>query len=562
MAYRLPQLGEYIAQTTTLQQFAGYDGRAVPARNAFADMENLSGGRWPALSVRPKRKRVRLLEGATALFARDALGWVAGDQLWYDGRPVATVTPGEKRIACMSAYVVVFPDKLCYNTRTGQVTHLDNRVEAEQATLTLTDDAGTPLVVTAAAEAPEEGLWLDTGTHTLKQQMEGVWTVLPNVYVRLEAAGLGTGFAPGDWVEVTCSEPLLCGRFALRTCDDGSVTLSAPLPVPGTVADVAAERAIPDLDFVVHNDNRLWGCSSRHNEIYACKLGDPTNWYSYAGLSTDSYAASIGSAGPFTGMAVHQGYVLFFKEDAIHKLYGTKPANYQITQTGADGVAAGSHASICNWQDTLLYLSPNGPVQYTGSLPVPVGTVLGDTHYRNGRAGLVDSRYYLSAQDGENKWHLLVLDGKTGLWHRQDDTRCFAFAACGGCLYYLSDGALWEAEGQTTPYETLDAALEGDVRWQATTGHWNSVDENNAYVTGLRLRMELEDGAWLRVALAYDGSDRFEPVGLCPAGGRRAVTVPIVPRRCDSFRLRLTGQGEACLLSLRITTQPASEMGG
>lgn len=79
---------------------------------------------------------------------------------------------------------------------------------------------------------------------------------------------------------------------------------------------VTLERKAPKLDYVVECNNRLWGCSSEENEIYACKLGDATNWNCFAGLATDSYTVSVGSDGPFTGAAVQLGYVLFLRRTA------------------------------------------------------------------------------------------------------------------------------------------------------------------------------------------------------------------------------------------------------
>ena len=49
------------------------------------------------------------------------------------------------------------------------------------------------------------------------------------------------------------------------------------------------------------------------NEIYASKLGDFKNWNCYAGRSTDSYVATRGSDGPFTGAADYLGSPLFFR---------------------------------------------------------------------------------------------------------------------------------------------------------------------------------------------------------------------------------------------------------
>ena len=63
-----------------------------------------------------------------------------------------------------------------------------------------------------------------------------------------------------------------------------------------------------------------------------------TNWYSYLGTAADSYAATVGSDGEFTGCTAYGGQVLFFKEDCIHKVYGSYPANYQINTQRCRGV--------------------------------------------------------------------------------------------------------------------------------------------------------------------------------------------------------------------------------
>src|SRR5699024_8904402 len=88
---------------------------------------------------------------------------------------------------------------------------------------------------------------------------------------------------------------------------------------------VKLDRDVPDLVLATELNNRLWGVEEGSQELLACKLGDPTNWHVFAGVSTDSYAVNVGSDGPFTGMCSFLGYALFFKEGWIHKLYGTKP---------------------------------------------------------------------------------------------------------------------------------------------------------------------------------------------------------------------------------------------
>lgn len=121
---------------------------------------------------------------------------------------------------------------------------------------------------------------------------------------------------------------------------------------------VAITRLMPDLDFICENENRLWGCCD--NTIYASKLGDPFNWNVFDGLSTDSFAANVGSDGAFTGCISYLGYPHFFKEDNIYKVYGDKPQNFQVVKSAGLGVMAGSEKSLAILGGTLFYLSREG----------------------------------------------------------------------------------------------------------------------------------------------------------------------------------------------------------
>ena len=129
------------------------------------------------------------------------------------------------------------------------------------------------------------------------------------------------------------------------------------------------ERRVPDLEYLTECDNRVWGCSSSENVIYACKLGDPTNWFSYRGIAADSYAVTVGSDGPFTGAATCMGYALFFKENTLHKLYGSKPSDFQLSSLRCRGVARNAARSLCVLNETLYYLSPDGVMAWDGRHP-------------------------------------------------------------------------------------------------------------------------------------------------------------------------------------------------
>ncbi len=106
---------------------------------------------------------------------------------------------------------------------------------------------------------------------------------------------------------------LQTGTEASWSSLDGKSNLSYSSDKP-----LRCTRRVPDLDYLTECDNRVWGCSGSENVIYACKLGDPTNWFSYRNTAADSYAVTVGSDGDFTGAAACMGYVLFFKEGHLH----------------------------------------------------------------------------------------------------------------------------------------------------------------------------------------------------------------------------------------------------
>ena len=170
---------------------------------------------------------------------------------------------------------------------------------------------------------------------------------------------------------------------------------------------MSCTRRVPDLDYLTECDNRVWGCSSGENVIYACKLGDPTNWFSYRNTAADSYAVTVGSDGSFTGAATCMGSVLFFKENTLHKLCGSKPSDFQLSSLRCRGVAKYAAESLCVINETLYYLSPEGG---DGLGRQPAGEGVGGCwtpavwRAPSGAAGgWLDGRYYLYLAWGQRR---------------------------------------------------------------------------------------------------------------------------------------------------------------
>ena len=332
--------------------------------------------------------------------------------------------------------------------------------------------------------------------------------------------------------------------------------------VPSTAISIS--RRMPKLDFIIESNNRLWGCryglaanGEFVNEIYASKLGDFKNWDSFQGIASDSWVASVGSDGPFTGAVTHGGYPLFFKENMLYKVYGSYPAEYQLSDLPCRGIAPGSSRSAAIVNEVLYYHSRGGVCAYDGSLPVCVSEAFGEVRYKNAVAGAFGNKYYFSACDGGGAWHLFAYDTVKGLWHREDGTRASAFAAHGGALYYLdgADGAIKVIGGS----EYGCAAVERKVKWYADTGIIGTDSPDKKYIMKLGVRLMLDIGSWVRFFVEYDSSGAWEPMASIMGNKIESFTLPIIPHRCDHLRLRIEGEGAAKIFSITKTVREGSE---
>lgn len=455
---RLPKLEGKTGSTELNRQFLGYRHVDAPDEGAFYEMENVTSERYPLMAPRSPRAKLYTLQNPGGLCAKTALAWTENGKLYYGGEAVADVSEGEKTFVSMGAWLIVFPDGVRYNTADGTVDAIGQKnVTDGTVNFTLCEADGTAYSdYTVSETEPEDTTkyWLCTGSdpHCLKKYSAAtkLWNTIPTTYVMISAAGIGKNLAEGD--TVTVSGVLdsvgadLNGEMLLQQAADDAVVVVGFLDETASQTDaVTLERKAPKLDYVVECNNRLWGCSSEENEIYACKLGDATNWNCFAGLATDSYTVSVGSDGPFTGAAVQLGYVLFFKENCLHKVYGSKPSNFQVSMTACEGVQPGSAKSLCMVGSTLYYKADHGVMAYDGSVPESVSAALGGVYYQNAVAGTERGRLYLSMQDAAESWHLFVYDTETGIWCREDAAHAAAYttAIIRRCTTWTTRGYGW-----------------------------------------------------------------------------------------------------------------------
>ena len=602
-----------------LRAFGGLNETYGCTEAEYSGGMNFSARDFPALSTRLPRRRLQELAGLNGMYHLNGLLTVCGQDLVYtpDEAPAQPVTvknsvaDSRKTMVGIGTKILIFPDKVAFDTADGSVAPLGAAWEAGSLSVSFApcDASGNTYEVkdkgTKEPEHPQDGqLFLKlnepdkpySAENTLEVYSEasGNWTVIPLDYCLVTAEGIGAEFRVWDTVTLTGTGAEQAGQWAgldgdrivygvtettLRLrADPGGEHFYGRLVHNGSSAvwvsmdgtqreeyfpaeGVKAERRVPDLEYLTECDNRVWGCSSSENVIYACKLGDPTNWFSYRGIAADSYAVTVGSDGAFTGAATCMGYALFFKENTLHKLYGSKPSDFQLSSLRCRGVAKGAARSLCVINETLYYLSPDGVMAWDGSIPTKVSTALDPARLRNVKSalgGALDGRYYLHLVRGSGEAQavrLLVYDTERGLW-QEEDVCSYEMAGSGGQLYLWDGKAIWAADADREENWQQAGGIEDGVSFELVSGDIGLDGPEELYLSRLTLRLEAEVKSRIEVAVSYD-SGAWETLAQLTADGRRCFDVPFVPRRCGSLRFRLKGRGQLTLRSLTRTSAAA-----
>jgi len=571
----------------TLSAFGGLNTREEHGPAEFAATKNTACGEFPAVSARKRRARLRALSGCRGMTGEDALAWAEGTALYYNGTavPGLTLTATEKQFARMGAWLYIHPDGVAYNTLDGSVKRAGNRWPAAGQThgpviYTLAKDDGTDYgnytVADTAPESPENGaLWMDSSAvpHVLKQYSagSGTWVTLVTTFIRIAAANIALNFHEHDTVTFDKSEVAgVEGDMILYQVhrDEANAGAGDYLVVAGVldaavtqVSQMSVTRRVPAMDFITGWNNRIWGCSSANHEVYACALGEFWNWYSFPGTAADSWQATVGTPGEFTGMAATQSYLLLFKEHCVHKVYGGKPSEYQLYEEQKEGIRAGSFRSPVSINGVLYYHGPGGIYAYSGGTARKISEALTGDFY-NAVSGAEGERLYLSMEEEGGGAGFYCYDTARGIWHREDDTRAAGFGRAGGTLYYAGeDGYLYSVSGEMSRYAAEGTAgTEEPPEYLLETHAYGQEITPRKLVRKLMLRAELpEEGSTLDVSVKYDEGNWILARRCAGQAGSRGRTIPVSLRRCDHFRLRLEGRGPVKLQSLAMVYSRGTE---
>ena len=616
----LPEVEENINERSLITQWRGYNHNYAIGMGEFYDMENMTVDDFPIMTARDVRPT--LLNPVHAfraiLYTDGVLSWLDGNvfhfQTWeldladvingtsaqvswstqhtdFEDTPDADLIEwSEQKMIRFGVYILIYPINVWVNIdkRTAGLISSEFK-SATGLTITYTisthdgEEYQNIVAQGTAPISPSEGdYWLNTatGSEGLNVYLQSSWQPVPTCYIRIEIPGatLTDFFEVDDIVNMNSAtvSDINNGSKIQAIDDDFIVVIGLMNDVEKTETTstgyrLTISREMPSLDFICADKNRLWGCKYGTNdkgiinEIYASKLGDFKNWNSFQGLSTDSYTATIGIPGRFTGCISYGGYPTFFKENAIIRVSGSYPAEYNVMQMDARGVQEGSDKSLAIVGETLFYKAPGGVMAYDGSLPRMISHEWGREYYYDGIAGVCGSKYYLEITTAQGAHRVFVYDTEYGLWTKENhigespnfligfsgasDGRLFAFTYNHVYGMGLSDNELYTNKKPGEEYAV----------WYLESGDIGYDIPEFKYVSKFTLRAFIPAQSEIEVQISYDDK-RYETVGTIRGLAETMThTISFAPYRCDHFRFKLSGHGRVRLYSLGITYDLGSD---
>lgn len=516
------------------QAFGGLDARRAASDGAIGDMKNMSLRFLPAMASRTQRR-------VLATGWQDFGGAYYGDRdyvvrngaLYDDGSYVCALTPGQKSVCVLGNKLYIYPDKVEYDTERRTVRNYKSESIIEDGNVF------------------ESEVYIST-----HESIDGEYK--DALYIHWSK---GYPFADGEILKLRITKKY---TSATTSKDVAFETVQAPIGAEsgkgegqlytrvlypdGTFSEVITSgktrvlmelsHAIPDMDFVFASDNRLWGARGR--EIYASALGQGMVWMDYDTLTTSSWTASTKTGDNITAALDFGGTPVFFAENAVYKIYGENPKEYQYARQEIIGVTAGDHNSVAVGAGYVFYLTRRGIYAWTGGVPQLISAPLGEEQISDAVGGSDGAVYYLSCKQG-GRYNLYAFDPITFAWVREDDLdaadirlrrRNLCAVTKTGDVYLI--GEVYDKEG--VDEHRIDYSME--------TSDYNDGMVLQKSAKNIIMQYELCDGT-ADVFVSYDGEPWHHVYTLYDTDGKKITSViPLHPKQYRTMRIRIEGDGE------------------
>ena len=309
------------------------------------------------------------------------------------------------------------------------------------------------------------------------------------------------------------------------------------------------------FDYIIECQNRLWACyygkkdGKLINEIFCTAWGTFNEWNYYESPGAASFTASIGTPGPFTGATVVNQNPVFFKEDYVHKVYVSSAGDHQVVTLNCLGLQEGSSKSLAHVNGYIIYKTRNDFVVFDGSNTTPISLNLGDTNFKNVIAGASGNKYVMYCENSGSGKNCFTYDTTLGIWHKEDvpsgQMKAMVLRAGKLCMVVNNTSSF-------SVYEHDSSNNMQSVNFMFETGEIGFNTPDKKYISRIDLCVSLSAGTHMQVFMQYDSEEMWIPAGsfLGTKAIPKLTSLPILPRRCNHFKLRLNGNGAFNLYSI------------
>ena len=305
---------------------------------------------------------------------------------------------------------------------------------------------------------------------------------------------------------------------------------------------VRIRNKLPETDFVCASNNRIFAVSGK--TLYAGAFGDPFTWFRYEGTDADCYAVEIAGSGDFTALFPFGGVINIFRSDRVIKLYGDVPSEFQTYEVICDGVKAGCSDSVCVISGSCYYVSERGVELYGGSMPSLISDRIKPNFGDMCAAASDGRRYYLSGA----KESLYVFDTENGGWYKEKKRDFYGGFRAGTSAYAVSECGITLLSGKDAVFDGMSQGIcefpfyslgETECGGVIEFGDFYLDTFGKKRVHRLILRIFASKGCAVRIYIGYDGKPYERAAELYADEGKEARLIPIIPKRCDRYRLKI-----------------------
>jgi hypothetical protein len=211
-----------------------------------------------------------------------------------------------------------------------------------------------------------------------------------------------------------------------------------------------------------------------------------------------------------------------------------------------DGIQEGAARTALVIDEKLYYVSRVGVMVYAGSLPTRISGAFGAWSITGLCAGRYRDRYVLSAIVSDEQM-VCDYDVRSGEWYLREEEWSGVPVECGKELFVQSVG---DVSG-TANYWIYDGNNSDGIGWSAESGILGYELQEHRYISCIRIRCRLGEGALMRVHVRYDDGAWQQKAEISGKVGKALTReINVYPLRCDHFQLSLDGSGVCDVVSI------------